>query len=288
MDIFAFPPEIRLRIYSELLVHRGPINFLARFWGDLSSRLCPEGIDLCPTLLYVNKQVYREAISLLYSDNCFRFSDLDAASTQYYTTIAAFVQQIGVQAGRLRHVCIPFPPTPLEEDYSGLQKERFADLDLLRDACPGITTLELSLPSDRADIVLRDSSVFTELLGLIHTRLEAFQSLREVRVDVKLLGWDLDEKSDDGAEDPENDEQEGPRDDPWKTHRDSLEQLFSRGWAVNISKVPPVMEDNEDDYDAYIEWNRLEREEDEEWEEYYRERQLEGYRRGYADDGGPA
>ncbi|KAH8744448.1 hypothetical protein F5883DRAFT_439922 [Diaporthe sp. PMI_573] len=305
MDLFAFPIEIRLKIYSELLVHCGPIYFPATFGGGLSSWLCPEGIDLCPALLRASKQVYGEAVSLLYSDNCFRFS-LDAASTQCHTTIAVFVRQIGAQASLLRHVCIGFPTAPLVEDYghgSELQEVRLNNLDLLRYACPGITTLELSL---RADFVLRNSPVFTESLDLIDTRLESFQSLREVRVDVKLLDWDSDEESDDGTEDPEGGEQEDPRVDRWKIHRDSVtRQLCNRGWAVNITKVPRVKEvwvspddmfefDNEDDYNDYmIEWNRredrLERErEEEESAEYYREKQLEGYRRGYADDGGPA
>jgi hypothetical protein len=129
-------------------------------------------------------------------------------------------------------------------------------------------------------------------------RLEAFQSLREVRIDVKLLNWDLHVESDDGAEDSEDDER--ARDDCWNTHRDSLRQLYSRGWAVNITKVPPVKEvwispddrfefDNEDDYNDYMtEWNRLDQEQDEEWAEYYRQRPVEGYEMGYADDGGPA
>jgi len=72
MNLFAFPVEMRLKIYSELLVHRRPINFSVPFGGDLSSRLCPERVDLCPTLLRAGKQVYGEAISLLYSNNCFR------------------------------------------------------------------------------------------------------------------------------------------------------------------------------------------------------------------------
>jgi len=74
MDLFAFPIEIRLKIHSELLVHHGPINFPATFGSDLSFRLCPEGIDLCPTLLCTSQQAYGEATLLLYSDNYFHFS----------------------------------------------------------------------------------------------------------------------------------------------------------------------------------------------------------------------
>jgi hypothetical protein len=287
MDLFAFPVEIRLKIYSELLIHLGPIKFSERFWGDLSSRLRPEGIDLCPTLLRASKQVYNEAIPLLYSDNRFRFSDLR------HTSIAAFIRQIGAQASLLRHVCIDFPTPPLAEDYghdSGLQENSLENLDLLRDACPRITTLELSLPSEHADFVLLDSSVFTELLNLIHAQLEAFLSLQEVKVDVKLIGWDSDEESDDGKADLEDEKQEEIGDDRWKIYRDSLRQLCSRGWAVNITKVPPLKEASisPDDMFDEAEWRLEQEREDEEWAGYYRQRQLEGYSWGYADDGGPA
>jgi hypothetical protein len=291
MDLFTFPIEIRLKIYSELLVHHGPIDFSVPFWGNLSSRLCPKGTGIYPTLLRASKQVYGEAISLLYSDNCFRLTDPDAASTRRPTAIPAFVRQIGAQARLLRHVCIDFPTVRLtedpEHDYEP-QEENFDILDLIRETCPGITTLELLLPSERADFVLRDLSVFTELLDLLQTRLEAFQSLQEVRVDVKLLGWDSDEQSDDVADDSEDVELEDPRDNRWKTRRDSLRELCSRGWAVDIIKIPLEKEiwtspddsfefDNEDDYNNYMSaWNRLKQvREYEEWEEYYRQKQIE-------------
>jgi len=58
-----------------------------------------------------------------------------------------------------------------------------------------------------------------------------------------------------------------------------------RGWAVNISKVFPVVEEIDDDYDygECVESSRLQRE-----DEDYRKRQLEWCRMGYTDDGGPA
>lgn len=303
MDLFAFPIEIRLKIYSHLLTHDGPITLLATFCDDMSSRLCPEGIDFCPSLLCASKQVYSEAISLLYANNCFRFSDMDSAPTRYHMTIAAVLRQVGAQASLLRHVCIGFPTVPLAEDYKHdpkLLEHGLYSLDLLRDACPSITTLELSLPSERAEFVLH-SSIFTELLDLIRTRLEAFQLLREVKVGLELLGQSPDERTIDGAEDAENGEKKESCDDQWKSHRDSLWQLRSRGWAVNIAEMSPVKEvwvspddmiefDNEDDYDEYmIEWYGREQErEDDELADYYRQRQLESYRMGYADDGGPA
>ncbi len=301
MDFFAFPVEIRLKIYSELLVCRGINKFPAQPWDALSARLCPEGINLCPALLCASKQVFSEAISFLYEENCFQISALDAVSTQCNRPITAFVQQIGAQASLIRHVCVGFPTAPLAEDSRhDYGNERLDDLDLLRDACPNIATLELLLPLERAEYILR-SSTFTELLDLIQARLEAFRSLQGVKVDIEVFSYDSDEESNNGVEDHENDEREGTRNNGFKTDRDPLRQLHRHGWAVNITKVPPMREvwtspndmiefDNEDDYDDYmIEWHRREQQrEDQELDDYYHQRQVESYRMGYADDGGPA
>ncbi|XWW94492.1 hypothetical protein V2A60_002435 [Cordyceps javanica] len=291
MDIFAFPTEIRLRIYSELLVCRGTIECPVKLWDDSSARLCPEGIKLYPALLCTSRQVYNEAISLLYADNNFQFPGLDTASTRCNRSIAAFVQQIGARASLIRHICVEFPATPLADERRhdhGLQNERFHDLDLLRDACPNIATLELLLPLERAEIVLH-SSIFTELLDLIHARLKAFRSLQEVKVDIEVLTEDSDDESNNGVEDRENDEREGTCNNGCKTDREPLRQLYRRGWAVNITEVPTIEFDHEDDNNDMIEWHRREQQrEEEEWDSYYRQRQVESYRMDYADDGGPA
>src|SRR3954470_6747495 len=174
MDLFAFPAEIRLLIYSELLLHHGTISFPA------TSLRYPHWIDLCLDLLHVNKQVYGEAISILYSGNYFRFSP-DVASTQCHTALAAFVLQIGARSRLIRHVCV--------EDCGhdpGFQA-CIGNLDLLRDACPGMTTLEISL---RADPILHNSPVFAKSLDLIDSRLGAFQALQKFKVDVELSDWD--------------------------------------------------------------------------------------------------
>lgn len=308
MDFFAFPTEIRLKIYSSLLVHYDAINISATVRGELASSLCPARIDLWPALLRVSKQVYGEAIGLLYSHNCFRFSDPGPTSAQDHTAVAAFLRKIGAQARLLRHVCIGFHPAPLAEDHGldpTIGEVSLNNLDLLRDACPSLTTLELLLPLERADLDFHESATFANSLDLMDTRLKAFQFLQEVKVDITLLDWDSDEESDVGTEDPENDEQEDVEDDCVKIH--SLKRrLCDRGWAVNVTKISPVehiwsdpddmMEfGSEDDYDdgdddEYMtDLLRVEAEEEvERWERYYREMRAQMDRPDCADDGGPA
>lgn len=291
MDLFAFPVEIRLNIYSQLLVHPAPINLEKREY-PLPARLWLGGsIDLWPVILRTSKQVYDEAVSLLYSNNYFHFPEEDKATTGYPTgtTLAFFLGQIGLRARLLRHICITLPKrstilgTQLHEDY-------LTDLDHVRDACVNITTLKLSLPFTSG------FPIPTSLLDLIDTRLKALPLLHNVIVNVRWYGGESVEVSDDEARDLGGV-------DGWSHPEGCLAaKLRERGWMVEITKVPPVKEvwtdpdgrlefDNEDDYNDYMDnvWSRLEWErEQEEESEYYHQRQLAGYDMGYADDGGPA
>lgn len=73
MNIFDIAPEIRLKIYSELLVLSEPIVFVADY-GPSSPPLFRSKRDgLCPALLRINKRMYNEANTLFYSNNRFRF-----------------------------------------------------------------------------------------------------------------------------------------------------------------------------------------------------------------------
>jgi hypothetical protein len=104
MDFFSLPANVRLQIYSELLVCSKRIVFVADF-GPSSPRLFRSSKDgLCPALLCVSKRVQSEARQLLYSHNRFQFPDVFLKSTH----IAPFLGQIGSQASLLRHICMSF------------------------------------------------------------------------------------------------------------------------------------------------------------------------------------
>jgi hypothetical protein len=108
INFFGFPTEIRLKIYSELLVHSEPIVFVADY-GPSSPPLFRSKRDgLCPALLCVNKRAHSEASPLLYSNNRFRFPDIFTSSPSATDSahIAPFLSQIGSQASLIRHICI--------------------------------------------------------------------------------------------------------------------------------------------------------------------------------------
>ncbi|SPJ78060.1 uncharacterized protein FTOL_06449 [Fusarium torulosum] len=292
MNLFTFPVEIRLKIYSQLLVHPALIKLEKReYFSPARLRLrLEESIDLFPALLRISKQVHDEAVPLLYSDNCFHFPEEDEVTTGYATgtTLALFLGQIGLLARLIRHVCITIPNRSTLWDTQ-LDEDHLKDLDLVRDACANITTLEFSLPFTSG------FPVSTTSLNLIDMRLKALPLLQDVIVNVRWYSGDSMEASDDESGDP------GGVDD-WNHPEGCLTaKLRERRWTVHITKVPPVKEvwtdpddriefDNEDDYHDYMNnvWSRheLEREQEEE-AEYYYQRQLAGYDMGYADDGGP-
>lgn len=291
MYLLVLPVEVRLEIYSHLLVHSGPIHLEKQEYPGPARLWLEEGIHLCPALLRTDKQVYNEAVSLLYSGNCFHFPEEDMATTGCATgtTLAFFLEQIGLLARLLRHVCITLP-TRSTSWGTQLNEDHVKDLDLIRYDCVGITTLELSLPFTSGYPISSSS------LNLIDMRLKGLQSLQTIMVNVRWYSGESVEQSDD--------EMGNLSDDNDRNHPEHclVAKLREYGWTVQITKVPVVKEtwtdpdgmiefDNEDDYHDYMNnvWGRFEREREQREEiEYYHQRQLAGYDMGYADDGGPA
>lgn len=140
MNFSKIAIKIPLKIHSELLVHSGPINFVADF-GPPSPPLFRRQRDgLCPAVLRVSRMIHRETIPLLYSSNCFRFPEvftIPSAPTSAH--IGPFLDQIGSYARLIRYICIPFPtfdyPQP---DRVILHETHIENLELMRDTCTGI------------------------------------------------------------------------------------------------------------------------------------------------------
>ncbi|RDL35191.1 Uncharacterized protein BP5553_07122 [Venustampulla echinocandica] len=273
MNLFGLPKEIRLQIYSELLVHLEPIVFLADH-GPPSPPLFRSKRDgLCPALLQLNKQAHSEASPLLYSNNRFRFPDVftSISSATDSAHITPFLSQIGSQASLIRYICITFPTYPsfYDPQYDGarFRESNIKNLELIRDKCTSITTLELSIPPNREDFVFDDSSMAIETLDLLDTRLKGIPSLKEIIVDFQVYS------------------EEDLSDDRMKKIRD-------RGWAIEVTKLPKpiwisiddrVEFDNKEDCDAYneeqlqFECQREQEKEDERWEEEYYRRRRDPY-----------
>ncbi|TGJ86688.1 hypothetical protein E0Z10_g2014 [Xylaria hypoxylon] len=266
MNFFGVPTEVRLQIYSELLVLPEPIVFGAGYGAPSPPLFRSNRGRLCPALLRVNKQVHSEASSLLYSNNRFRFpvifTSMSFAINRAH--IAPFLCQIGSQASLIRYICISIPAFPTfftsPQDKATFREAHSNNLELIRDTCTSITTLELSVPPDHADDVFDDSPMAAETLDLLDTHLKAITSLKEIIVNFQIY-------SDENLSDHQ------------------MKKIRDRRWSVEVTKIPKkvwisiddrVEFDNEEHCDAYDEeWQRRESQreqerEDKEWtEEYY-------------------
>ena len=258
MSIVDIAREIRLQIYSELLVLSEPIVFVADY-GPLSPPLFRSKRDgLCPALLRVNKMMYSEASTLLYSNNRFRFPEV-CTSTVDSAHIAPFLRQIGSQASHIRHICIPFPTfmwTP-----PGSADIHSKNLDFVRETCTGIRTFELLVSPGHA-YTLCNSPIAAKGLGLLDNYFNIIPSLKEIVINFEAHS----------EEDPSD---------------DLTRKMHHYGWTVKVRELPKrvwyseddrVEFDNPEDCQAYdneqrrIDEQKRQREEEHWLEEYYERR----------------
>jgi hypothetical protein len=169
MSLLGLPRELRLQIFSELLV----IPEVILLGNDImypTFEIGPKKL-LWPAVLRVNKMVYSEARALLYSDNRFQFLDVYLsyfsmpAATSYHThgpDLAPFLKRIGSQASQILHICIPFP---LLGDNDSKDAVHVQILTLIRDACTSLRTLELMKWPDQDETILHGTPFEAKVLG---------------------------------------------------------------------------------------------------------------------------
>jgi hypothetical protein len=202
INFFSFPSEIRNKIYEEALVLSEPIILVvAQPYGGIYGLSLPRNslfygpLRLCPAILLANKRAHREASPLLYSRNCFR--------VQTRGILTLFLDDIGPQnASFLRHICITFPA--FDDNHVGsvtLKEDSIRTLELIRDNCTNLTTLETSLRlrtinAMEVAINMLDSPRAAAPLALVDARFKAISSLKEIIVNVydEPLSCDLREK----------------------------------------------------------------------------------------------
>ena len=76
MNFFNITRETKLRIYIELLVNSGPIDFIADYEPRSPPLFRRQRHGLYPAILCVSREIHREASPVLYSSNCFRFPEV--------------------------------------------------------------------------------------------------------------------------------------------------------------------------------------------------------------------
>lgn len=193
MGFHKLPLEIRILVYSELLVQQHiPIHFEEGIRPSSPLRFRPRGSGLYPALLRVNKQIHSETIPFLYSKNSFQFPTIanwDSATFEtggqpslrsLHIRISPFLRQIGPEAAAfIRHILMIFPHC----EEVRLPEEELSDLELVREMCKNLTTLDLLLGPEHQLCRLAERHV-REVLCLLDFRFKGITTLKLVIVDV--------------------------------------------------------------------------------------------------------
>jgi hypothetical protein len=209
IHFFDLPIEIRLKIYSEVLVQPAPIVIGADKPVPPQS---PRTLSVYPELLRIDKRIHSEASVLLYSKNHFQFHDGLWAS--WTAEVVPFLRQIGSQAQFIRHMCMHFP----HFHYTGFG-EILMDwhdvkvLEHIRRACKSISTLELfSFGDPFIDYKSHNVSVPSEALT---ARTRTILSLKQIVIVILVCG----EKD---------------------VSDESITRLRDYGWIVEIRELKPA------------------------------------------------
>ncbi|KAK0622405.1 hypothetical protein B0T14DRAFT_563858 [Immersiella caudata] len=280
MHLLSLPTELRLPIYAELLVLDRPITLgTGQYYPDpryLWTRT--KGLDT--GILRVNKQINREAMPFLYSNNRFAFRDMPTMENNDYDSeaeapcIAAFLRQIKANASLLRHIrmdmksCLAVPIWTAPEGELVLAQQWIELLGLLKAACPHLSTVEMLSEALNGIFMLDEPDMVVSLLQLLHEG--AFKDMTSLEKVVVV--HEMPHLCEEALADRET----------------LMGMLPSSVWDIQLTKVPAetwVSQDGriefetEEECRAYddawwrSEMEREERREEEEWlEEYYHRR----------------
>ncbi|KAI0970838.1 hypothetical protein F4678DRAFT_461967 [Xylaria arbuscula] len=280
MGLLTIPIEIRLRVYSELLVQDGPVHFGAIKGLRNPSLIRSRRHSLSPALLRVNKAISRETIPLLYSRNRSRFPDAYISNmntsvepepgSAWDTSdgpvpyIGPFLRQIGPNASFLRHICINFPAAFASSEPLVLHKKYTEVFQLIRETCTDLRTVEISSESSEGIILLLNVDLAEKMLRALDDGcLKDIPSLEKIVV--VHARYNIDEEVIASCE-------------------NLMQKMPSIKWFIELTTAPPsrwisnygqVEFDNADDCFEYdlkrerIEWKGRE---EQEWEELDRRR----------------
>lgn len=187
-NFLNLPKEIRLTIYGMTLALQTPMTFY--LFQDSGSRIesfrsAQRKIPL--DILHVNRKTHGEAASVLYSVS--RFNVVDTMERQF-KLLNAFLTSIGpANAASIRCLCIGFPGggggTSLQE-IAGPQQNDLGSLELLKERCSTLTTLEMFVYSNNSHILINGKGYepqhTKEVLDQINALLNSIPSLKTVIV----------------------------------------------------------------------------------------------------------
>lgn len=158
LGFLDLPLKIRNTIYNHVLVIPHPLHIFQDPGCSLEV-FAPERPCSWLALTYVNRQISDETRKILYSMNRFIFQEMETARRQG-TLLESFLICIGSSNSRvLSHLCINFPAIerlPGLSSEARLTEDGLRRLQLLRQSCTGLKTLEILIFGHFANILVAD------------------------------------------------------------------------------------------------------------------------------------
>ena len=111
-----------------------------------------------------------------------------------------------------------------------LHKPHINNLELIRDTCTGIRTLELLVSEDTDNYVLSDSPIAAQALYLLNTHFKDIPSLKEIVINFEVY----------------------PEQEP----SGDLTKIHDCGWTIEVTKLPKktwISDDGRVEFDTYEE-----------------------------------
>ncbi|KAF2440433.1 hypothetical protein P171DRAFT_435226 [Karstenula rhodostoma CBS 690.94] len=182
VNFLALPIGIRKKIYKRVLLVSHPL-YLSQEPGSRVETFAPEKPNRWLAILYTNRQIYHEASAALYGTNHFQLVD---TTEQQVHLLRSFLDCIGAaNADSLSHLSINFPVTESIHGQPGrveLREDSLQTLQLLRDSCTNLSTLETLVHSKNSDVFKTTDDSLQEALSLIDARFKGIPSLRKIVV----------------------------------------------------------------------------------------------------------
>lgn len=180
-DLFSLPLTVRRQIYRSVLTVRHPL-YVFQDGGSHPDVFAPEKPHHWLALFWTDRHIYAEARVVLYESNRFVFVD---TTPSQLTLIRSFIASIGsANARQLSHLTINFPVVQRLSTTGKvvLRDDGQKTLDLLRENCVNLKTLEAQVQSDNADNLIKpkhgDTQLVQEGLREIDTQVKAIRSLK--------------------------------------------------------------------------------------------------------------
>ncbi|KAK7990373.1 hypothetical protein PG990_014653 [Apiospora arundinis] len=248
----GLPVEIRLLIYSDLLVLQDPISFVEELFTSPPALRRAWSRGLYPSILQVNKRVFSEANSLLYTDNRFRFVDLWLwpYSGVARVDLTPFFLGISLQASSLRYICVNFPSFKQSYfepgDIVKIDDVDINNLEAIQASCTGLITIEfiLCFAADVPYMTGQDNRA--DPLAALELLLNGIPTLKRVIVNAH--------NSKNIHMRDENDAEDG--------YSGIWNRMIEYGWTVNVRDPPKRMwirSDDMVDFDTESDYNHYER-----------------------------